>query len=212
MPTRTATPTASPSAPARDDVRTRVLDAALEVLQEQGIQELTQARVARHAGLRQSHLTYYFPTRSQLLVAVVERGVEVLRESFGPMRPNRPRTLAALRRAMAAPVIENRIPRLMTAMTVAAEEDPSLKQWLVHFQGCAVGHLAETLAHHGLRPPPLELKLFHATIVGVSLLNLNAGSQASARQARRLFDMAFDRLVAACPPVAATAPASRRSR
>jgi len=191
-----------PSAAGREDVRTRVLDAALEILQGQGIQALTQARVAQHAGLRQSHLTYYFPTRNQLLVAVVERGVEVLCESISPSQPRRPRTLAGLRRAMSAPVIETRIPRLMTAMTVAAEEDPSLKQWLVDFQGRAVAYMAEMLAPHGLRPPALELKLFHATIVGVSTLNLNAGSQASARQARRLFEMAFDRLVAACPPVA----------
>src|SRR4051812_50116493 len=49
------------------DVRERILEAALKLLAESGAHELTQPRVARAAGVRQSHLTYYFRTRADLL-------------------------------------------------------------------------------------------------------------------------------------------------
>jgi AcrR family transcriptional regulator len=45
------------------DVRTRILEAALGLLAEHGVTELTQPKIAAAAGVRQSHLTYYFPTR-----------------------------------------------------------------------------------------------------------------------------------------------------
>lgn len=53
-------------------VRQRILDAALEIVEEQGIKALTQPRVAKAAGLRQSHLTYYFPRKADLLVALLQ--------------------------------------------------------------------------------------------------------------------------------------------
>jgi len=53
-------------------VRQRILDAALKVLKKEGVSGLTQTRVAATAGLRQSHLTYYFPRKTDLLAATLE--------------------------------------------------------------------------------------------------------------------------------------------
>ena len=53
-------------------VRERLLAAAMELVRAQGLQGFSQARVAAVAGLRQSHLTYYFPSRKDLLKALVE--------------------------------------------------------------------------------------------------------------------------------------------
>src|SRR3712207_5502484 len=63
------------------DTRTRILDAALGLLAEGG--ELTQPRVARAAGVRQSHLTYYFPTVTDLLQAVARHSFEKLARELG---------------------------------------------------------------------------------------------------------------------------------
>lgn len=52
--------------------RQRILDAALKVLSKEGVSALTQTRVATAAGLRQSHLTYYFPHKTDLLAATLE--------------------------------------------------------------------------------------------------------------------------------------------
>lgn len=52
--------------------RQRILDAALKILRKEGVTALTQTRVAAAAGLRQSHLTYYFPRKTDLLAATLE--------------------------------------------------------------------------------------------------------------------------------------------
>jgi len=52
--------------------RQRILDAALKILKKGGVSALTQTRVAAAAGLRQSHLTYYFPRKTDLLAATLE--------------------------------------------------------------------------------------------------------------------------------------------
>lgn len=56
-------------------VRERILDAAITILRTSGLQRLTQVQVAETAGVRQSHLTYYFPTRDDLLEAITTRAV-----------------------------------------------------------------------------------------------------------------------------------------
>lgn len=53
-------------------VRQRILDAAVEIVEEQGIKALTQPRVANRAGVRQSHLTYYFPRKADLFIALLQ--------------------------------------------------------------------------------------------------------------------------------------------
>lgn len=52
--------------------RQRILDAALKIIRKEGVTALTQPRVAAAAGLRQSHLTYYFPRKTDLLAAALE--------------------------------------------------------------------------------------------------------------------------------------------
>src|SRR5580658_8358896 len=58
------------------DRRKEILDAGIALLREQGLAGLTQPRVAAMTGLRQSHLTYYYPTRADLLAAVARVAME----------------------------------------------------------------------------------------------------------------------------------------
>ncbi len=55
-----------------NSTRQRILDAAIQIAKKKGIKALTQPRVAEAAGVRQSHLTYYFPRKADLLAAVLE--------------------------------------------------------------------------------------------------------------------------------------------
>ena len=48
------------------------MDAALDIVEAQGIVALTQPKVAKAAGLRQSHLTYYFPRKADLFAALLD--------------------------------------------------------------------------------------------------------------------------------------------
>jgi AcrR family transcriptional regulator len=52
--------------------RRRILDAALDIVEAEGIAGLTQPKVAKAAGLRQSHITYYFPRKADLVIALLE--------------------------------------------------------------------------------------------------------------------------------------------
>jgi DNA-binding transcriptional regulator YbjK len=54
------------------DVRNIILKAARDLVRSQGMKALTQPRVAKLAGVRQSHLTYYFPRKTDLLMALFE--------------------------------------------------------------------------------------------------------------------------------------------
>src|SRR5688500_6001424 len=54
-----------------------ILAAAVKLLREEGGKALTTSRVAKAAGMPQGHLTYYFPRRADLLVAVARRSLEV---------------------------------------------------------------------------------------------------------------------------------------
>lgn len=181
--------------PAGCDARTRLLSAALQVLHENGILALTQTQVAAAAGLRQSHLTYYFPTRSDLLKAIVEHASSTVLGLVGG-RPGFPaKNLADLRARLIKQGSDIRMPRLMIAMAVASDEDPSLKVWMGAFELHIRKLLGSTLQRLGLKVSARDVALFHATLVGVSVFNSCAGTAASARHARELIRAAFDRLI-----------------
>ena len=177
------------------DKRTRLLRAALQVLHTEGILALTQTQVAAAAGLRQSHLTYYFPTRSDLLKAIVEHASSTVLGLVGG-RPEFPaRSLADLRTRLIKQGSDVRMPRLMIAMTVASDEDPSLKAWMGAFEVHIRKLLGSTLQRLGVKVGARDLALFHATLVGVSVFNSSSGTAASASRARALIRAAFDRLI-----------------
>jgi AcrR family transcriptional regulator len=54
------------------NTRQLILDKALKIAMDSGLQSVTQTGVAEAAGIRQSLLTYYFPRKSDLLAALLE--------------------------------------------------------------------------------------------------------------------------------------------
>jgi AcrR family transcriptional regulator len=177
-------------------VRDRLLEAALEVLAEQGMHALTQSRVAEHAGVRQSHLTYYFPTRSDLLKGIVEHAAGHSPGMFGtdPALPTP--SHSALKSHLGNQVTDTRLARVMLALTAASDEDPTLKLWMAEFDRSVRETFGAVLAGMGCRVKPRELALFHASLVGIAVLHSSEGTEASATEARKLIGLAFDRLVA----------------
>lgn len=179
--------------------RERLLAAALQVLESEGIHALTQTRVAERAALRQSHLTYHFPTRAHLLKAIAEHAAEhaadgapvVLQGDRLPV----PLDLAALKAHLAERVTDARMARVMLALTTASDEDPTLKRWMVEFDERVRATLARGLELTGHAVPAHELALFHATLVGIAVLHSSEGTGESAERARRLVAIAVDRLV-----------------
>lgn len=190
---------ASPNAPG---VRERIVSAAVELLHEHGIHALTQARVSELAGVRQSHLTYYFPARSDLLKqAVVAGTASLLAVIRGSPEPEQ--SLEEFREALAAQVTDRRVARMMAGLVVASEEDPALKPWLEQFEADMLDELLEAFRARGARAERQAIELLQATVVGALTLDLAASSAASARRAQAILDTAFAKLVASAASVAA---------
>ena len=118
--------TATTAAP--PDVRDRILDAALQVLRTEGCRHFTQPKIAAQAKVRQSHVTYYFPTRAELLEATASRVLDgitaQIAESAGMVQAwDSGPLLVKLARTM----VDTDHMRMFLAMIVEADRDPAVR-------------------------------------------------------------------------------------
>jgi AcrR family transcriptional regulator len=171
------------------DPRTRILDAALELAAEGGVQALTQPRIARAAGVRQSHLTYYFPTVAALLQAVARHMIALVvaevRASAARRRP------VALVDVFARVVTEPRRVRVMLALVTAADRDDTLKPGLRRLVRELRAGIAAALASAGVAAGPDDVAFLHSAIVGSAVLHLARTNADARREARVVIDRAL---------------------
>ncbi len=206
---RIVVPSSESSSPDRRNVRERLLAAAVKLVQTQSLQRLSQARVAAAAGLRQSHLTYYFPTRKDLIKAIVQTIHADMTESFDITVFTKEKTTAStdrIREFFAERIREPLMARLMLALMTAADEDPLLRQWLADFNNDLIERLRNIFLKLGLHPSDDELALLHASFIGAATLGAQCGTEVSADHAARLARLAFDRLIQAASPQATSLP------
>ena len=108
------------------DRRKEILEAGLALLREQGLAGLTQPRVAAKVGLRQSHLTYYYPTRTDLLAAVgrvaMESQIGAVRALFSGISSSEQ---AADR--IASLLVRHENSRVLSALAQAADQEPAVR-------------------------------------------------------------------------------------
>ncbi|HEU4565722.1 MAG TPA: TetR/AcrR family transcriptional regulator [Gemmatimonadaceae bacterium] len=109
-------------------IRERILHAAMAILREEGIQGLSQVRVARRAQVRQSHLTYYFPKRHDLVEAVAVRFADGVAHGIGETAagPAAGAPAAVLER-IAAAIADHGHMRMFAGVIVEADGDPELR-------------------------------------------------------------------------------------
>src|SRR5262245_32180122 len=63
--------------------REQVVEAAVAVITEQGIQNLSLSEIEQKAGMSRGQLTYYFPTKEDILLAVFDRLVQLMHQRVG---------------------------------------------------------------------------------------------------------------------------------
>ncbi len=115
-------------------IRQRLLDAALDLAESEGIKALTQPRVAKAAGVRQSHLTYYFPRKADLFVALLEESHDRAARSRRGAVLDVDGVLALTRQLM---FDRNRL-RFFLGIVLEASEEPELRPILdAHARGFA---------------------------------------------------------------------------
>lgn len=165
------------------DVRARILDAALTLVFKAGVAALTQPRIAQAAGLRQSHLTYYFPTRAVLLEGVAQHMMEGMLQGMQAVaRAHAGKGTDALAKAMGALVADPRRARVMLTLIVASDEEPAIKVWLREFISQLRERIGQVFAEAGLDKS--RAVLFHTMLVGAAILNVARDDETSRREAR----------------------------
>lgn len=202
-------PDAIAAAPRPDSPRERILHAAVEVLNAEGFRALTQQRVCAVAGLRQSHLTYYFPTRMDLLREAAAYACEAMLGAVTHAIDAGRVTTANMRATLNADVTDRRWARLLNALIAACDEDPTIRPWLADFNVRARKRLLADFRRLGLPVSQADVDLFYATFVGAVQLDLGESTPASLARTRRAIGAALDRL-AACAP-ARRGPSRRRT-
>ena len=148
-------------------VRERILDAALAILAESGLRNLTQVGVANRARVRQSHLTYYFPTRDDLLEAVTARAVDGIAMGFRRVATDATKGgQRQLLERLAQSVADAAHMRMFVAMIVEADADPAVRRVMKRATDRIEAALAESL---GGDAPRERARLVLAAIWGLGL-------------------------------------------
>jgi AcrR family transcriptional regulator len=126
-------PTHGARADEKGGIRERILAAALVTLREDGVQGLSQVQVARRAKVRQSHLTYYFAKRHDLIEAVATRVLEgIVQDLDDAVIAGAPAgDASSLLGRLAAAIVDREHMRMFTAIIVEADGDPKVRAILV---------------------------------------------------------------------------------
>jgi AcrR family transcriptional regulator len=168
------------------DVRARIIEAALGLLAEGG--EITQPRVARAAGVRQSHLTYYFPTVTDLLQALARHSFDRLGAELGLASGRRPASLA---QGMARAAADKRRVRMMLGLVSAADRDGALKPRMRAFVKELRKRIAALLKAGGLDVEDADLAFLHTVIIGSAVLQFARDNAEARREANAVLERAL---------------------
>lgn len=182
-----------------NDRRREIIEAGLATLREHGYSGFTQPRVATRAGLRQSHLTYYYPTRADLLAAVGRAAVDgqlaavdrVLAEAS---------SLDVLAGAIARLIGRHENTRVLMALAQAADQEPPLR---VLFHELADGIVARVGRVLGKAQPAVteeEARMLHALCVGLAVVDLATGRPDGEQRARAVVEVALAMIVKTIRP------------
>ena len=181
--------------------REKILTAASELLLTEGFSALTQQAVAARAGVRQSHVTYYFPTRNDLLRATAQFGVETLLDPTALANAtavDQP-SLASFRTLLMPDKSDRQWFRLMTGLLIASDEDESIRPWLREFDERILQKLAAGFAAVGVAITVDQQHFLHAAFIGALHLDMQEQSDESFARVERTVAMALDMVLPPAP-------------
>jgi len=156
------------------DRRNEIIQACLKLIAEHGIKGLTQPRLANTVGIKQGHLTYYFPTRLHMLRAVAEAYMVHALDSLEMSIQSIEITIEVLIDSLAAQTCDLHMARFMLALTAMSEEDQNIRQLVHDFEEQLIDRLDSFIAAIPC-PIPVKGETLHALILGLTIQNLSTG-------------------------------------
>lgn len=156
---------------AAEDRRKQIIGAGLDLLREEGLPGLTQPKIAKRTGLRQSHITYYFPTRTDLLAAVSRAAIDIQLAVVAGMVDSikTGRQATAL---IAEVTARHDNTRILVALNQAADREPAVRELFQALNDGFVGEIARLLSKLGVSDEAGNVDLVHAIFVGLSVIDL----------------------------------------
>jgi AcrR family transcriptional regulator len=195
-PTVKRTPAEAP----RADVRQRILDAALALMAEHGFAEVSQPKIARAAGVGQGHLTYYFPTRSDLFKAIATYSIESMLVSLAAGGAGGGLSREAFARFAGETLADKRRARVMLGLIVSSDSEPDIKQFMREFVGKVRVALTNVAKMLGAEPDPMQIAALHMMFVGATILNVARDDATSRRECADIARMAVETFLPAGVP------------
>lgn len=170
-----------------EDRRQKIMDAGLQVLGEFGYSAFTQPRIAALAGLRQSLLTYYFPTRADLLEAVARAAAEAQLAALDTALASG----AELSAVLAGLVTRHDNTRVLMALAQAADQEPALR---TIFRDLTTGIVERVSQRLPATAAEATGDFIHALGVGLAVIELATGRPDSAARTQAVLQTAFRHL------------------
>jgi AcrR family transcriptional regulator len=175
------------------DLRRVILEAGLAILREQGLAGLTQPRIAARTGLRQSHLTYYYPTRADLVVAVARVAVEAQLATVKSLLQG-VSTAEEGADKIAGVVVRHENTRVLAALNQAADQEPVVRAVFGELLEGFIAELGEFLGRLQLGASEARVDLVHALFVGLSIIDLATSRPHGNERAKAVLDLTFQLL------------------
>ena len=171
------------------DRRQIIISASLAVLRERGYAGFTQPRVAAAAGLRQSHLTYYFPMRIDLLMGLARVAVDrQLAAVDGILGISSVRKAAA---AIANIAVRHENTRVVMALAQAADQEPALRELFRELADGLILRAGKLLANLNIEPTDERCYQLHSMSVGMAVVDLATARKNGERRASRTLEAAL---------------------
>jgi AcrR family transcriptional regulator len=171
------------------DRRQDIIDASLAVLRESGYSGFTQPRVAAEAGLRQSHLTYYFPTRVDLLKGVarvaIDRQLAAVDAILGAS------SVREAAKIIAKVVVRHENTRVIMALVQVADQEPALRELFRELADGTILRAGKLLGNLNIEPTDEHCYQLHSMSVGMAVVDLATARKDGERRAARTLETAL---------------------
>jgi AcrR family transcriptional regulator len=176
-----------------EDRRQQIIDAGLAILREEGLSGFTQPRIAARTGLRQSHITYYYPTRADLVAAVARAAIKI-QASDAKAMATRFTTKKEAAEAIAAGTVHHENTRILMSLSQAASLGPEIRMLFNELTDDIVAELTALLKKLALESSQTNADILHALFIGLSIVNLATERKDGEARSKAVLDAAFDRL------------------
>jgi AcrR family transcriptional regulator len=166
-----------------------IINAALVVLKERGLSGFTQPRVAAEAGVRQSHLTYYFPTRVDLLSGVARAAIDRQLKAVDAILGSSSHQAAA--KVIANIAVRHENTRVIMALAQAADQEPTLREIFRDLADGIILRVRKLFEQMNIAPTDEHCYLLHALSVGLAVIDLATARRDGERRAERTLGTAL---------------------